>query len=134
MKTVDTHGTFEDVIAGSSDHVRRIAARLRLLICDVYPDVVEVPWPRQRISGYGVGPKKMSEHFCYIGLQRDRVNLGFYHGAVLPDPSDLLGGTGKRLRHVKVSDEAEVEGPSIRALIEASVREREQTLHSEGRV
>jgi hypothetical protein len=34
------------------------------------PDVVEVPWPRQRVIGYGVGPKKMSEHFCYVAVHK----------------------------------------------------------------
>jgi hypothetical protein len=30
------------------------------------PGVTEVPWVAQKSAGYGVGPKKMSEHFCYI--------------------------------------------------------------------
>ena len=77
MKTINTHGTFEDAIGDSSSEVQSIARRLRELIIKIYPGVVEVPWPKQRLVGYGVGPKKMSEHFCYIGAQSTRVNLGF---------------------------------------------------------
>jgi len=76
-----------------------LAARTRALITDVYPEVVEVPWPRQNVAGYGVGPKKMSEHFCYIALHDDHVNLGFNQDAELPDPEGLLEGPGKMLRH-----------------------------------
>jgi len=64
MKTVDTHGSFDEALSTSSSQVQEIADGLRKLIIEVYPDVVEVPWPKQKIIGYGVGPKKMSEHFC----------------------------------------------------------------------
>jgi hypothetical protein len=132
MLTVETHGSFDDALAGSSPIVEAIARRLRQLIVDLYLDVVEVPWPKQRIIGYGVGPKKMSEHFCYIGAHREHVNVGFYRGAELPDPEGLLEGTGKKLRHVKVRDLAEVEEPSLRRLILVSLQERKEALGLDG--
>lgn len=128
VKTINKHGSFEDAPSGSSDDLKDIAIRLRNLIIEIYPDVVAVPWPKQGIAGYGVGPKKMSEHFCYIGVYQDHVNLGFYHGADLPDPARLLEGTGKKLRHVKIRDAEQVEQLSIRGLIEASVTERRKAL------
>ena len=128
MKTVDTHGTFDDAIAGSSDNVEMIARQLREIIIEIYPDVVEVPWPKQKIIGYGVGPKKMSEHFCYIGAHSEHVNLGFYYGADLPDPKGLLEGTGKKLRHIKVRDADQVAKPALREMIESSLEERKSAL------
>lgn len=128
MKTVTSHGSFADAVAESRRPVQEIAKRLRDLIIDVYPDVVEVPWPNQRIIGYGVGPKKMSEHFCYIGAFSEHVNLGFYYGAELSDPEGLLEGTGKKLRHVKVRDLEDVDRPPVRQLLEVSVQERQRSL------
>lgn len=87
MKSIEDHGTFEQALSRSSNQVKEIAERIRALIVGVYPEVVEVPWSNQGIVGYGVGPKKMSEHFCYIGVYREHVNLGFYCGAVLADPT-----------------------------------------------
>jgi hypothetical protein len=98
------------------------------LIVDVYPDVVEVPWPKQRIVGYGVGPKKMSEHFCYIGAHRAHVNLGFYYGAELPDPEGLMEGTGKKLRHIKVRDAEGIDRSSLRHYIQLALDERKEAL------
>ena len=131
MKTVDTHGTFEEALSGSNSQVREIADRLRALIIDVYPEVVEVPWPKQKIIGYGVGPKKMSEHFCYIGAYRAHVNLGFYYGADLPDPQGLLEGTGKKLRHIKVKNSEEVGEPALRDILQGSLEERKEALGME---
>ena len=128
MKIVDKHGTFEQALSGSSSLVKEIAERLRALIVEVYPEVVEVPWPKQKIVGYGIGPKKMSEHFCYIGAYTAHVNLGFYNGAVLPDPQGLLEGTGKKLRHIKIDDSAAVDHPALRDLLQASLEERRVSL------
>ena len=52
MNTVDTHGSFDDTLSGSSNQVKEIAEGLRKLIIDLYPDVVKVPWPNQKIIGY----------------------------------------------------------------------------------
>lgn len=120
--------SFEDVLEGSSREVKDLARRLRRLIIDVYPQVIEVAWPKQRIVGFGLGPRKMTEHFCYLALFRSHVNLGFYHGAVLADPEGVLEGTGKELRHVKLTAPVEVERPVIRRLITQSVKERRQAL------
>ena len=132
MQSDGTYSSFGDVILGSDARVQEIAERLRQLIVGIYPDVVEVAWPKQRIASYGVGPKKMSEHFCYIGIHRDHVNLGFYRGAELADPGGLMEGTGKKMRHVKVRDMVELDRPSLGDLIELSLDERKTALGMDG--
>jgi hypothetical protein len=128
MQSINTHGTFEDAISDSSPLAKRLARALRKLLTDVYPDVVEVPWPAQHVIGYGVGPKKMTEHFCYIGAYGDRVNLGFNYGAVLPDPESVLEGTGKKYRHVKIRGLEDTTRPALRELLKAAIQERESAL------
>jgi hypothetical protein len=113
---------FEEIIAEASPQVEALARGTKALIQNVMPDVVEVPWPKQRIIGYGVGPKKMSEHFCYIGIFENRVNLGFYYGAELPDPENLLEGSGKLLRHIKIAKIEQLENPAIHRLVAAAAK------------
>lgn len=124
MRTIDSYGTFDQIVAAADPHVGELAAGLRELISDVYPAVVEVPWPRQNVIGYGVGPKKMSEHFCYIAVQKEYVNLGFYYGAELPDPDGVLEGPGKLLRHIKIRDRSDIERPALRRLLELAKTHR----------
>ncbi len=102
----------------TSKEMREIAQALRLLVADVYPGVTEVAWEKQRIIGYGIGPKKMSEQFCYIAPLKNHVNFGFYYGAALDDPSGLLEGTGKSLRHVKIRSKSDVAKPELRKLLQ----------------
>jgi len=40
--------------------------------------------------------------FGYVNVFASHVNVGFFHGAALPDPARLLQGTGKFMRHVKL--------------------------------
>jgi hypothetical protein len=124
MRTIDDYGTFEDAVAKASDKARALAYQLRTLVAAVMPEVVEVPWPKLRMASYGVGPKKKSEHFCYISAQKDDVNLGFYYGAELPDPDGLLRGTGKLLRHVKIRDAQAMRSRALRQLMKVASQHR----------
>ncbi len=124
MRTIDQYGTFEESVTKASDHARALAHQLRALIVKIMPNVVEVPWPRMRMASYGVGPKKKTEHYCYISAQKDDVNLGFYYGAELPDPEKLLQGTGKLLRHVKIREAKVLKSRALRQLLKAASKHR----------
>lgn len=61
--------------------------------------------------------------FAYVGAFKNHVNVGFFHGAELPDPARLLQGTGKYMRHVKVKPGVDVDRSALEALIAAAYRE-----------
>ena len=121
-------GTFEELMAGITDTRLEIAHKLRQLIQDVHPETVEVVRLGDRAATYGIGPRKMKEGYCYIMPQKDRINFGFFKGASLNDPSGLLEGTGKALRHIKVHNLEMVDDENIRNLIEQAVAERKTAL------
>lgn len=80
-------------------------------------------WPQQRTAGYGTGPKKMTEHFCWLAPHSRHLVFGFYYGSELPDPDGLLEGTGTLMRHVKIrSDDDFV--PALRRLVEVATTHR----------
>ena len=58
--------------------------------------------------------------FAYVNVFRDHVNVGFFHGAFLPDPGGLLEGTGKRMWHVKLRPGAEIDSHALDTLVTAS--------------
>jgi hypothetical protein len=45
------------------------------------------------------------------------VNLGFNYGSELPDPEGLLEGTGKLLRHTKITALEKLANPALRQLV-----------------
>jgi len=58
--------------------------------------------------------------FGYVNVFTSHVNVGFFHGAALPDPASLLQGAGKFMRHVKLRPGATVNAPALRSLIGAA--------------
>ena len=58
--------------------------------------------------------------FAYVNAFTAHVNVGFFRGAELPDPSGLLEGTGKRMRHVKLRPAGAVDATALRTLIKAA--------------
>ena len=58
--------------------------------------------------------------FGYVNVFTSHVNVGFFHGAALPDPARLLQGAGKRMRHVKLGPGMATNDDALRRLIEAA--------------
>lgn len=58
--------------------------------------------------------------FSYVNVFTSHVNVGFFHGAALPDPSNLLQGNGKFMRHVKLRPGTPTPEAALVSLIEAA--------------
>ena len=58
--------------------------------------------------------------FGYVNAFASHVNVGFFHGAALPDPAHLLQGTGKFMRHVKLRPGTTTNAAALGKLIEAA--------------
>lgn len=56
-------------------------------------------------------------HKAYIHAKPDHVQLGFYRGAALDDPTGLLRGTGKYVRHIRIGSASDIDAPAIVGLI-----------------
>ena len=125
MSNSTEYCSFSELMDFVKPELRSICLDLRKLIASLHKNYVEIVWKNQKIASYGVGPKKMSEHYVYIAPQGKHVNLGFYHGAVISDPQGLLEGTGKLLRHIKIRHLKEVKNKSIKQLIKQSIADRE---------
>lgn len=95
-----------------SPEVRDLARGLRALVQRLVPDAEEKvhrPW---KTVAYGRGKK-----FCAISPHKSWVNLQFHGGSGLPDPSGLLEGTGKSMRHVRVASPGDIKRRALAKLV-----------------
>jgi hypothetical protein len=58
--------------------------------------------------------------FGYVNVFSLHVNVGFFRGADLSDPAHLLQGTGKFMRHVKLTSGKATNAAALSRLIEAA--------------
>jgi len=58
--------------------------------------------------------------FGYVNVFAAHVNVGFFHGAALPDPACLLQGNGRFMRHVQLRPGTATNAAALRALIDTA--------------
>jgi hypothetical protein len=58
--------------------------------------------------------------FGYVNVFCSHVNVGFFHGAALPDPAHLLQGTGRFMRHVKLEPGTPTNAAALSRLIDTA--------------
>jgi hypothetical protein len=69
--------------------------------------------------------------FGYVNVFRAHVNVGFFFGAELEDPTRLLEGSGRRMRHVKVKPGGDLNFAALSALIDAAYADIKSRLQAE---
>jgi len=58
--------------------------------------------------------------FAYVNAFTAHVNVGFFRGAEIADPEELLEGNGRFMRHVKLGPGRDVDAGALRRLIKAA--------------
>lgn len=69
--------------------------------------------------------------FAYVNAFKAHVNVGFFRGGELHDPKSLLEGTGKVMRHVKLSPHRDVDPGVLRKLIRAAYADMKRRLRQD---
>ena len=64
--------------------------------------------------------------FAYVNAFRDHVNVGFFRGAEIADPEELLEGTGNFMRHVKLRPNHQINIAALTQLIETAYTDIKQ--------
>lgn len=91
---------------------------LRSMAKKTMPGAVEMVY--HNALGYSLS-KSPWDRVCYIAHQpKGYINFGFFFGIDIPDPTGLIQGEGKRIRHVKVYTLKEAKNPALQKLVEAA--------------
>ncbi len=111
---------FERLLVNNQPQAQELALGLRRLVRRLLPRAQEKIYKGWGVADYGFGAP--SRGFLSIGPQKAYVNLYFMDGVELKDPDRLLECTGKRLRHVKIMQPADLKDSSLHALIRQAGR------------
>lgn len=108
------------LLASYPPSVRELTWKLRTLVFEVMPHVLEQVDASDKILGYGLGPT-MADSVCVIAPYTSHLILMFGKGVELPDPAGLLKGTEKHVRSVKIMTASDIEAPALRTLLEHAI-------------
>jgi hypothetical protein len=118
-----TEADVERLLADHPPELQAIERALRSTIRAEFPDAFEqVDFP-DRLIAFGRS-QKMSGFLFAIIAHASWVNLQLADGADLADPTGLIEGTGKRIRHVKVRSVEAASVAPVLAIIRAQLAAR----------
>jgi hypothetical protein len=69
--------------------------------------------------------------FGYVNAFTSHVNVGFFRGTELADPAELLEGTGKFMRHVKLRPGEHTDEDALLVLIETAYWDMSRCVNGE---
>jgi len=69
--------------------------------------------------------------FAYVNAFKAHVNVGFFRGAELADPEELLEGTGKYMRHIKLRPDDDIDATALIELIESAYTDMKRRIEVE---
>lgn len=110
-----------------SEGVRATFGALCDLVREVMPDATEQLDLPDRLVAFGFGPPggtRLRDLAVALIPHASHVNLQLADGALLDDPTGIVEGTGKRIRHVKCRSVADVARPALRTLLEDQAQRR----------
>lgn len=98
------------------EQVFRHAKQLREVVLANLPNITEQVDLSAKMVAYAYG-KKYADMICVIIPSKKGLKLGFYKGAELPDPEQLLQGSGKISRYVVIKDQEDIYSEPLKKLI-----------------
>jgi hypothetical protein len=113
----------ERLLEPHMESVGAAARAVRDLIRTEAPQAIESVDFGNRLIAFGWSMRMRDLLFAIIP-HTAHVNLQLADGAELPDPTTIVEGTGKRIRHVKLRSAADVGRPAILALVRAQIERR----------
>jgi hypothetical protein len=98
--------------------IRKLTLALRALVLDELTPCYENIYDAYNALAVGYGTSdRLGDAICHIAVYAKHVNLGFNEGATLSDPSKILLGTGKYIRHITIKNSADLTRPELREFL-----------------
>lgn len=116
MGQVRTIEEVDQYISELPEDIQNITTALRKIILDASQNLVEeYKWSMPNYSYNGL--------VCYLQASKKHVNLGFHRGVELQekDTNQLLQGSGKGMRHIRLKKIEEIQPDVFNEFIKAAM-------------
>jgi hypothetical protein len=110
----------ESFLAPYPPEVSDLAVAAREFLAKALPGAEETLDESAKLLGYGYGPGYKGL-LCTLLLSKNGIKLGIAHRSELPDPKQLMRGSGKVHRDVQLRTTADLKQPGLRPLLKAAL-------------
>jgi len=120
----------EAFLSSYNEEVYNNAQKLREILFANLPDIIEQVDLPARMIAYCYGQKYI-EMICTIIPSKKGIKLGLYRGVDLPDPENLLKGTGKISRYIEIKSQHLINSKALQHLILSAWESYKQRMKNE---
>jgi hypothetical protein len=110
----------DEFMGSYSSGVATLGRAVREFVVAAAPQATETLHVGWRVVSYADISQKNVRKFCAIAPNTQWVNLQFHGGSELNDPTGLLEGSGKSMRHVKIQSSNDLSIALVQLLKEAA--------------
>jgi hypothetical protein len=108
--------TIKHILQFTPTELSEIVLELRNMVAEIAPDTIEDIRHGGLVYYFSSGGP-VSAGICGIAIKSDHIRLYFTHGAFIPDRTNLLRGSGKAMRYLRLSRYETVPWDEIMILI-----------------
>ena len=102
--------------------ITALALAVRSLVLAEAPGAMELIYDAYNAVATGYSfTGRPGDAFVHIAADAHWVNLGFNRGAELNDPDGILQGSGRQVRHIRISEPADLRKPAVRSFVRAAI-------------
>jgi hypothetical protein len=114
------YDSVDDYIKNQDEWKGNTISKLRQILKKSAPNVKELIKWSQPVFEDDNGP------FCFMKAHKNHVNIGFWRGAVLKDPYNILEGEGTKMRHVKIFQDTKINEEALTSFIKQALKLNEE--------
>lgn len=118
----EIHPKFLEILEFKDAQLVALFKDVRSYLLELYPQANEILYHTHALTSVFSVSEKLSGGFCHIPIYTKHLNLGFNKGVLLDDPSNLLKGTGKLIRHIPISIEKDYRNKDVTALVKKAIK------------
>lgn len=93
----------------------------REFLLEIYPDCNELLYHTHALTAVFSISERLSDAFCALPIYTNHINLAFNKGTLIDDPSQLLTGTGRLIRHIPIGCPTDYRNKEVRAIVRSAV-------------
>ncbi len=116
MGKMKCYDTFTAWYKDQSTSQKRIITKLRKLVSNTAPNLIESSKWTNGVWLKGELP------IIYCHTEPDHIQLGFFDGANLNDPKEILRGKGKQVRHIRIEKASDIDEKAFAIMIRKAVK------------
>src|ERR1700680_4084206 len=104
--------------------VGKLIRSTRLAVRRRFPTATEIVYDNYNFLALGFSSSERPSD-CVVSLAANAKGVGlcFYYGATLPDPHEILQGSGNQTRFIRLESAAALANPAVEALLKAALKQ-----------